>query len=211
MSSNSEKWPIKSETFQDQSVFSRHCEQSEQGFLWIVRMTGAWCRLVSWQADTASRDLGLTSQLWTWERVESGVHCEWIFLVSVLAICLPSRPNFLRHRVTLTWVQAKGWELRWDNNHKNITRTKNISQALGEFPLILIHRISNSFGLSDKSSLKVGEQKYSVDNLELAQFTYGCHVGSGCKYLNTRIRPHFCDYNDKPVKSEAFTWNTVTY
>ena len=41
--------------------------------------------------------------------------------------------------------------------------------------------------------------------LELAQFTYGCHVRSGCKYLNTRIRPHFCDYNDKPVKSEAFT------
>ena len=94
---------------------------------------------------------------------ESGVHCEWIFPVSVLAICLPSRPNFLQHRVTLTWVQAKGWELRWDNNHKNITRAKNISQALGEFPLILIHRISNSFGLSDKSSLKVGKQKYSVD------------------------------------------------
>ena len=125
VSSNSEKWPIKSETFQDQSVFSRHCEQSEQGFLWIVRMTGAWCRLVSWQADTASRDLGLTSQLWTWERVESGVQ-------SVLCVDIPGigrdylspikRANFLQRWVTLTQVQARV------ESRDGITITKNINQ-----------------------------------------------------------------------------------
>ena len=134
VSSNSEKWPIKSESFQDQSVFSCHCEQSEQGFLWIVRMTGAWCRLVSWQADTASPVLGLTSQLWTWERVESGVHWQysvWIFPVSVLAICLPSRANFLQHWVTLTQVQARA------ESRDGITITK-ISHGLKISPELLV-------------------------------------------------------------------------
>ena len=100
------------------------------GILWIVRMTGAWCRLVSWRCHTMSRDSGLGSQLWTWERVESGVGsaqcqwCVWIFPVSVRTICLPSSLNFLQHRVTLTQVQARGES--WDG----ITITKNIFHRL---------------------------------------------------------------------------------
>ena len=60
------------------------------------------------------------------------------------------------------------------------------------FPFISIFKdyIDKFFALC-KSSLKVGwrAELFRI-YLELAQFTYGCHVGSGCKYLNTRIRPH---------------------
>ena len=82
-----------------------------------------------------------------------------------------------------------------------ITITKNINQTgikispklLMGFPFILIFidYIDNVFALCEKSSLKVGWRAELFRRyLELAQFTYGCHVGSGCKYLNTRIRPH---------------------
>ena len=218
VSSNSEKWPIKSETFQDQSVFSCHCEQSEQGFLWIVRMTGAWCRLVSWRCRHNVPRLGAwkpalnLGKSWEWSGVVCTVQwCVWIFPVSVRTICLPSSLNFLQPRVTLTQVRARGES--WDGITitKNITQDKNIYQSFESLWILTQCNVSLFETRVNQTIQGWRRAELFRRYLELAQFTYGCHVRSGCKYLNTRIRPHFCDYNDKPVKSEAFTWNTVTY
>ena len=152
VSSNSEKWPIKSETFQDQSVFTRHCEQSEQGFLWIVRMTGAWCRLVSWHRRHNIPRLG------AWEpALNLGKSWEW---GAVSPVCGYSR---YRPRLSVSHQESqlspalsnadpgpgKGWERRWDNNHKKYQSNgdKNISKAFNgvSFHFNLLDYIDNVF------------------------------------------------------------------
>lgn len=123
-------------------------------------------------ADTMSRDSGLGSQLWTWERVESGVECT----VPVMCVDIPGiGADYLSPiKSQLSPAQSnadpgpgKGWELRWDNNHKKILHRLKISTKLSILWILWIFKDIDTMFYVVRQELikeyKAGEQNYSVD------------------------------------------------